>query len=136
MFYSNYFTNLFKLDDFVAYKASFENEVCSVASFVLGKNFAYYHFSGTKTEILSKNLNANAALLDFFFDVAYEKNIQYCILGGGIVDNDSLLEYKQKFSKNTINFYIGGIVYNKEIYDNLSCLTNMANSTKFLRYRE
>ena len=125
-FNEKYFENLYDFSEYLVLKASLKGEILSYASFFLNENFSYYHLSAN-----SLKSNANALLLDFFFNLALEKGSKFCILGGGLKDDDTLCEYKQKFSKLYGYFYIGGLVTNEKIYKELS----KENAKFFLSYR-
>ncbi|MBX1885949.1 hypothetical protein [Campylobacter peloridis] len=126
-FNEKYFEKLWSFDDYIAFKASLNCEEIAFASFFMGKDISYYHLSANTLKS-----NANAALLDYFFEYAGNKGLKYCVLGGGIKDDDNLFSFKQKFSKNYKYFYIGGIVINEQIYN---YLCSQYNNPYFLKYR-
>lgn len=122
-----YFKELFKLEQSLILKASYKDEILAYASFFLGKEFAYYHLSANKNQ-----KNANAALLDFAFELCLSKNIHFVLLGGGVKENDSLFYFKQKFSTLESFFHIGGVVFDALNYKEL-CKSYKNNF--FLQYR-
>ncbi|AJC91244.1 hypothetical protein [Campylobacter subantarcticus] len=126
-FDKEYFENLWNFEDYVVFKARLNNEDIAFASFFMGEEITYYHFSANTL----KN-NANALLLDHFFEFSNQKGKQKCILGGGIKDDDSLFAFKSKFSKQFIYFCIGGIVINDEVYNNMC---EKYDNSYFLKYR-
>lgn len=123
----NYFKKLCQFQEYVTIKANYENRDLAFASFFLCEDFSYYHLSANTGE-----MSANAALLDLFFEYAHSKNSKFCILGGGIKDGDNLYFFKQRFSNLECDFYIGGLVFNQNIFDDF-CKNHQNN--KFLKYR-
>lgn len=126
-FDKKYFNKLYNFKEYIVLKASLNEEVLAFASFFLCKDFSYYHLSAN-----SLKANANAALLDFFFEYANKKGSKFCILGGGVKDDDTLFNYKQKFSIVDSYFYIGGIIFNVPQYE---YFCQNSKSEKFLKYR-
>lgn len=123
-----YFEKLCEFKEYIVLKASLEGEVLAYASFFLCKDFSYYHLSAN-----SLKANANAALLDHFFSLAHARGSKFCILGGGLRDEDALFGYKQKFSNLFAHFYIGGFVADEKVF---SELCKDINSPMFLKYRQ
>ena len=126
-FDENYFQKLFKFDESLIIKASFEGKNLAFASFFVGKDFGYYHLSANSNE-----KNANLALLDYFFEFCAQKGVSFALLGGGLKDDDSLFYFKQRFSKLWAEFNVGGIVFNEAVYKELC---QKSNSNNFLAYR-
>ena len=126
-FSQNYFERLFDFADYTLLKASYNGRTLAYASFFLGENFGYYHLSANLNE-----KNANAALLDYFFELCSERKISFALLGGGLKDEDSLFYFKQRFSTLHTDFNIGGIVFDKAAY---SALCEGLNLKQFLAYR-
>ncbi len=126
-FNETYFKKLFSLKESFIIKALLKNEILASASFFLCENLAYYHLSAN-----TKKSHANLALLDFFFEYCYKEGINFCILGGGLKENDTLFQFKEKFSNIYSDFHIGGMIFDKEIYHKLC--KNYTNNA-FLKYR-
>jgi len=132
------YISLKKLDDVELYEVIFENEIIAMGFFMFGKDIAHYHLSANSD--LSYKLNSNYALLNYMFNIAKEKGLNYFLLGGGTTSDidDTLLKYKQKFSPLTKSFFISGNIFNKEIYDKYILIwesqTNK-NIKYFLKYR-
>ena len=126
-FSEDYFQKLFDFNESVILKASLNNEILAYASFFLCGDFSYYHLSAN---ILKSN--ANAALLDFFFEYASNNNSKFCFLGGGVQDNDTLYKFKEKFSILRASYYLGGMIFDKKNFDLLN--KNLINKY-FLKYR-
>ena len=136
-FNKNYFEKLLKLNDVVLYEAVFENNIIAMSFFIFS-HFGYYHLSANTPN--SYKLNANYLLLHYAFIEAQRRNIKYFILGGGTTSdpNDSLFEFKKKFSKLLKPFYIGGIIFDKnkyQEYNNLWLQQSKKDIKFFLKYR-
>lgn len=132
------FENLYQLEDVSLYEVVFENEIIAMGFFISGVNIMHYHLSANTEK--SYRLNANYALLHTLFKVAKSENKDYFMLGGGTTSNedDPLLKFKKKFSKETKPFYISGKVYNQEIYAKYVKLweeQSRENIRYFLKYR-
>nr|WP_286014864.1 hypothetical protein [Campylobacter jejuni] len=67
-FDDDYFKELFNFKQSLILKASYRVKFLAYASFFLVRKFAYYHLSANKNE-----KNANAALLDFSFELCLNK---------------------------------------------------------------
>ncbi|MDO4674417.1 hypothetical protein [Campylobacter sp.] len=122
-----YFERLLKLEQNLLLKASFKGEILAYASFFMGRNFAYYHLSAN-----SHQKNANAALLDYFFELCHQRGIAFALLGGGVSDGDDLFYFKQRFSTLFGHFHIGGLVCDEEAY---RALSQGFDNNFFLKYR-
>lgn len=50
-----------------------------------------------------------------------EKNIPYINFGGGLTssEEDSLFKFKKSFSKETANYYIGKLIFNRNVYNEI-----------------
>lgn len=133
-FSREYFQNLSKLDGFVMFEAIYGKEICAMAIFLCDKDRSYYHLGANATITLANNLNAMGAIFETFFQYAETKGIISCLLGGGKTArlDDSLLQYKKQYSPTSIDFYIGGKIYDQQTYQELS-KNHQANF--FLKYR-
>jgi sugar O-acyltransferase (sialic acid O-acetyltransferase NeuD family) len=95
-----------------------ENElVCTSIFFKFNDNF-HYHLSA-RTEISDNNVNN--FLLDSAVQFAQSIGCKVLHLGGGRTNNpeDSLLKFKQSFSKENGEFYIGKKIHNIKIYNDI-----------------
>lgn len=133
-FTMDYFQKLSKLDGFVMYEAIYAKEICAMAIFLCDNDRSYYHLGANSSLTLLNNLNAMGAIFEVFFQYAEQKGIISCLLGGGRSSDpdDSLLQYKKQYSPTLIDFYIGGKIYDHQIYQELS--KNFQNNF-FLKYR-
>ncbi|VAW63364.1 hypothetical protein MNBD_GAMMA11-1563 [hydrothermal vent metagenome] len=132
------YEKLIALEQVRLYEARYENKVIAMAFFMFGDDFVHYHLSANSSE--SYRYNANYALIHSLFGIAKQENKDYFILGGGSTSesNDPLLKFKEKFSKETRNFYIAGKIYNRRIYQKYCSLWEEqadCNQKYFLKYR-
>ncbi|WP_270966486.1 hypothetical protein [Campylobacter upsaliensis] len=126
-FDQKYFDTLFTLKQNVVLRAEFEGRILAFANFFIGKEFAYYHLSANCNE-----RNANAALLDFFFEFCVKKGVKFVLLGGGVKDDDNLYYFKSRFSTLWTHFSIGGLVFDTLNYEKLC---EGSKNALFLKYR-
>ena len=116
-FDKKYYIDLLNSPNIKLYKAVYNCEIIAMGFFMYGKDIVHYHLSANSD--ISYKINANYALLNYAFNQAQKLNKTYFLLGGGTtsLEDDSLLKFKQKFSKETKQFFISGKIYNKEIYN-------------------
>jgi len=93
---------------------------------------AHYHLGGAGEAGL--RTNAQFLLFETAFDHAAKHGCRFMHLGGGrsTGPNDSLYEFKQRFSDLKAHFMIGGLVFDRDAYENLGG----ARGGAFLGYRE
>ncbi|MBP7496198.1 MAG: GNAT family N-acetyltransferase [Bacteroidales bacterium] len=141
-FNKEYFNNLFRLKNIVQFCAYLGDKlIASTVCFFSGSYF-HYHLGCSKYEYLSYRPNN----LLFFYMVRYAKDNNFKILhlGGGNTSSkeDTLLKFKQNFSKLKYDFFIGNKIYNIGIYNKI--INQWANkypekkdmyNNIFLRYR-
>ena len=66
------------------------------------------------------NLAGNNLLLYEVSKYGYEKGLKKFHLGGGIIANDGLFNFKKSFNRNGLkDFYIGKIIFNSEKFNYL-----------------
>jgi lipid II:glycine glycyltransferase (peptidoglycan interpeptide bridge formation enzyme) len=103
-------------------------------------DYAHYHLSGRSSNC--RNNAVNNFMLDEAIKFAQKRGCKLFHFGGGnsSKENDSLLKFKQNFSKDNGLFYIGKKVHNKKIYDRVikqwEKKTNNIDNKRLLRYRE
>ncbi|WP_262352077.1 GNAT family N-acetyltransferase [Bacteroides bouchesdurhonensis] len=95
------------------------DKVLSAAIFMYSAPYAHYHLSGSNKEYLF--LSPNNYML---YEAAKElkrRGALYFHLGGGSTSkpDDSLFNFKSRFSKSTCQFATGKMIFNKPVYDSL-----------------
>lgn len=134
-----YFKKLLALENVFLFFVKNENkDIVSASFFMFSETFGHYHLSANNDGF--RNLNGNYFILDSIFEFAKNKNIKYFHLGGGRSNqsDDSLLRFKQKFSKATKDFYIAGKIHDKSIYaeyNKIWASQTDENVKYFLKYR-
>ena len=138
-FIRQYFHDLLNLDGVYLYEVVYEGKTIAMSFFMYTSEIAHYHLSANDTDYLK--LNANYFILDNAFEEAKKWGATYFLLGGGRTNdaNDSLLKFKQKYSKITQPFYIAGMIYNSDKYREYVRNWESDNEGKginyFLKYR-
>jgi len=137
-FSKEYYKKLLQNNKIKLYELVCESQVVAMGFFMFGDNIAHYHLSANTP--LSYKINANYALLHYAFSIAKYMGLKYFLLGGGTTskEDDSLLKFKKKFSKETKPFYISGKIYDKVIYEkynNLWASQSKEDIKYFLKYR-
>lgn len=129
-----YFKKLFKLKNHILLEAKYQDTTCAMGLFFYDEYCGYYHFGANSHSSIATNLNPMCAIFETFFQIAQSKGIKSCILGGGRSSSpqDSLLLFKKQFSPISKPFYIGGNIYNQEIYQELC---KPFKNPYFLKYR-
>ena len=110
------------------YKASFKDKSIlffvilngkSIAGsmFMFSQDYAHYHLSARDREY--SKYAANNLILWYGIQKAKELGCKWFHFGGGTTgaENDSLLLFKQNFSKTKTEFWIGKRVHNQAVYD-------------------
>ena len=118
-FKQEYFENLLKNKNTIMFEACFNGKIISMAIFIFDERAMFYHLGANSKEYMKGNNNAIYAIFECAFDFAYNKGIPLCYLGGGVKENDELFAFKKQFASFITPFYIGGVIYNKEIYEEL-----------------
>jgi hypothetical protein len=137
-FSRDYYEKLLNNESIELYEIKKYDEVISSGFFMFSNGFGHYHLSANNYDI--RQYNANYFILDQIFEIAKNKGKKYFILGGGTTNlkDDSLLKFKQKFSQLTKPFYIGGKIYNDEIYNKYKTIWEEQSKQDikyFLKYR-
>lgn len=112
------------------YKASFKNnsilyfaildgKVIAGSMFMFSHDYAHYHLSARDREY--SKYAANNLILWHGIQKAKERGCKWFHFGGGTTgnDDDSLLLFKQNFSKTKTEFWIGKRVHNQAVYDSI-----------------
>ncbi|MFH1380008.1 MAG: GNAT family N-acetyltransferase [bacterium] len=95
------------------------NTIVSAAIFFYYGIYGHYHLAGSLEEY--QRYGSNNLLLYRSALYLKSKGIKMFHLGGGTSndESDSLYKFKKRFSKTLYDFYIGTMVFNKRIYDEI-----------------
>ena len=137
-FSKEYYQNITQKSLATLFSVSIKGQTLSSGLFMFGDIFAHYHLAANNYKM--RQYNANYYLLDELFEEAKKLGKKYFILGGGStsLDKDTLLQFKKKFSKQTQKFYIGGNIYNQDVYNQYNRILEEQvkhGPSYFLRYR-
>lgn len=137
-FDKQYFEKLISNPNIELYEVLIDDIVISATFVLFGEEIGHYHLSANNYEF--RKHNANYFILDSLFNIAHQKGKKYFLLGGGRINaaDDNLLRFKKKFSPLEKDFYIMGIVHNKEIYSKYCEIWEKTNNSEiryFLKYR-
>ncbi|WP_035587157.1 hypothetical protein [Hippea jasoniae] len=100
------------------------------AMIVLDNKSTSYYFLGGSVDI---NLDTNAMLLHQVALKLKKEGKRIFFLGGG---RSGVYEFKRRFSKKTLPYYVGEKIFDSKVYDNLVKLTNRFDNDFFPKYRE
>ena len=116
--YYDEFKQSFK-EDGILCLAMFEGKVIAGSMFMFSKNYAHYHLSARDREY--SKCAANNLILWYGVQKAKERGCKWFHFGGGTTgeEDDSLLLFKQNFSKTKTEFWIGKRVHNPEVYESI-----------------
>jgi hypothetical protein len=109
---------------------------------ILEHNFMSYAFLSANSGEMARGGSSEYVIHKSILESG-KQGIKNLLLGGGLSsdENDSLLQFKSKFTKNEVAEYaIGGLVINQEVYDQLNQVTirknpSLENMKFFLKYR-
>jgi len=130
-------------DKSILYFAMFNGKVIAGSMFMFSGNYAHYHLSARDREY--SKYAANNLILWHGIQKAKERGCKWFHFGGGTTgdENDSLLLFKQNFSKTKTEFWIGKRVHNQAVYDRIVEQWKVKypesyehNKIKLLGYRE
>ena len=130
-FDTSYFSKLLEAEWVNTWAADQNGELVAVACFLSSHKFAHYHLSGGVEA--ARDSFAHYLLLEHAFEYFAATDIEWMHLGGGrsAKPDDTLLQFKAKFSSTLVPFYTGGLVYDRNAYDGL----RHGSSERFLSYR-
>lgn len=117
-------------------ESMYENTVIAAGFYICFGDIIHAHLSGT----LKEYLQLSPAYAIKYATAVWGKEHGYRLIhyGGGTSNdpNDSLYQFKLKFTKETIfDFYVGRKIWNEEIYSKLVQITGKEESEYFPRYR-
>lgn len=106
-------------DNSILYFAMLDGKVIAGSMFMFSEDYAHYHLSARNREY--SKYAANNLILWYGIQKAKERSCKWFHFGGGTTgeENDSLLLFKQNFSKTKTEFWIGKRVHNIEVYESV-----------------
>lgn len=118
-FKEDYFKKFLLLKNFFTlFKVKYENINIGMSLVIHYNKIAHYHLSACDKNYFKYAPNNILR----YFAIKFFKEKKYNILnfGGGVTseDDDTLLAFKSRFSKQYKYFYIGKFIFNQEIYNN------------------
>jgi len=133
-FSKSYFEKLINLDYCDLYGAYIDNIPISMAFFLKSEYILYYHLSASNESC--SRYNPSYHLLHEAFNMYSSQGYKIMLLGGGTTSdpNDRIFFFKTRFSKDIMPYYIGGKIFDMEIYNKLINQREF-NNNRFLRYR-
>ena len=111
-----------------------QNEVIGGAIILKNKIYAHYHISSCKKEYF--NLGPNNFLRHNVIKDLKKNKLRIINFGGGLTSDpeDTLFNFKKKFSKDTKWFFIGKCVFDFNKYKNIVKEWSLKNPDKELKY--
>lgn len=99
--------------------AILDGKVIAGSMFMFSEDYAHYHLSARDRNY--SKYAANNLILWYGIQKAKERGCKWFHLGGSTTgdENDSLLLFKQNFSKTKTEFWIGKRVHNQTVYDSI-----------------
>ncbi len=99
--------------------AMYDGKAIAGSMFMYSDSFAHYHLSARDRDY--SRLAANNLILWYAIKKAKERGCKWFHFGGGTTgdDKDSLLQFKQNFSKEMGEFWIGKRVHNVGVYEQI-----------------
>ena len=111
--------------------------IASGICFIYNDEYVHIHLSGTKRSYIKQS--PAYSLRYVISKWAYENGYKYIHGGGGTSssEEDTLYLFKKQFTKrDALDYYIGEIIYNEEIYKKLVEKTKTEESNFFPKYRD
>lgn len=135
-FNDDYFTKLKdRIEESFLGTVIYNGEVIASSIIFYYGHYGHYHLSGSNPKYL--NLSPNNFLLWGAAKELKRRGVKYFHLGGGTNsdENNSLLQYKSKFSKTRYDFYIGKIIFNNSLYNSLCDDWSLSDKARELLYQ-
>ena len=112
-----------------------EGKVVSAAIFMYDGKYGHYHLSGSDVSALK--LSPNNYMLWHAALELKKRGVKVFHLGGGTTssDDDSLLCFKSRFSKNTYQFCLGKLIFNQNLYEKICIDWVQKNPDKAEQYK-
>lgn len=117
-FHENYFKKFLQLKNFYTiFKVKYKNIIIGMSLVIHYNKIAHYHLSASDRNYFK--FAPNNILRYFAIKFFKEKKYDILNFGGGVTsdENDTLLAFKSRFSKQFKNYYIGKFIFNHEVYN-------------------
>lgn len=132
-----YYDNLKRgiADSFLGCVQNSEGQIISAAIFMYCGPYGHYHLSGSDKSQLAISPN-NFMLWNAAIELQ-KRGVKRFHLGGGTNgdEENSLFQFKHKFSKDTCQFCIGKLVFNPELYESICAEWEAKNLEKAEHYK-
>ncbi len=109
--------NLLK-ENFHLFAVSYSDRPVAMTICLGYKDKLHYHLGASDTKFL--NLKPNNFIFFKIIEWAKTHNFKIFNFGGGVSSQDELFRFKSGFSKETIDFFTGKTVFNREMYNKLN----------------
>lgn len=100
------------------FHARYQDEIIMSGILLFTNNVIHYFLSGSIHNL--RDIGSNNLLLYKVALWAKNQGVKLFHLGGGYQPNDTLFEFKSSFSPILMNYSIGRVIHNKELYRDLS----------------
>lgn len=122
-------------DSFLGCVQNSEGQIISAAIFMYSGPYGHYHLSGSDKSQLATSPN-NFMLWNAAVELQ-KRGVKRFHLGGGINgdEENSLYQFKRRFSKDTCQFCIGKLVFNQDIYEDICADWEVKNPDKVEHYK-
>ena len=115
----------------------YKDKIIGGALILFSKHICSIHLSSSVKQYF--NLSPNIIIRDALIEFCFKKKIEFIHFGGGRTDkeDDTLLKFKEKFCKTHKLYFLGGIISNDKVYNELINKNSFTNKYKnyFLKYR-
>lgn len=122
-------------DSFLGCVQNSDGQIISAAIFMYSGPYGHYHLSGSDRSQLAISPN-NFMLWQAAIELQ-KRGVKRFHLGGGINgdEDNSLYQFKRRFSKDTCQFCIGKMVFNPELYEAVCADWEARNPDKAEHYK-
>jgi len=132
-----YYDNLKKgiTDSFLGCVQNSEGQIISAAIFMYSGPYGHYHLSGSDKSQLAISPN-NFMLWNAAIELQKRGVLRFHLGGGTNGDEEnSLYQFKRRFSKDTCQFCIGKLIFNQELYKSICADWESKNPDKVEHYK-
>ena len=120
-FSKDFIEDHFKLLNAILVEIEFEDDIIGSSINLIGDSSIHGHLIGTSFE---RNVYPSHLTVFELIKWAKDRNLKYLNIGGGVKRNDNLFFYKRGFSKKQYPFYIAKLIFNGDVYNELTNINN------------